>query len=158
MLQKRDEALHTKEFPNFEHALTLFNYYGERHVAGHFTLQDYYFASRRSTASPSPHSTHHHRSNHPVVQSKGEVCTRCGNSISRHTVYFIDTAKRRSEADLLCRPCLVVAARQVFSSTFSSDIDAVLAQEVQRLHDMKWIPIINVELADMLLETRTFFS
>jgi hypothetical protein len=161
MRNKRNEALQAMDFPDIDQALTLFNYYGERHIPDrHLTLQDYFFTPRRATASSASFlSPHHHSEREPV----GEICTRCGHPITRHAEFFVDTAKRRFEADLLCRPCLVFSARQVFGSTGSnssttSDVDAALAQEVQRLREMKWAPRINVELADMLLETRTFFS
>ncbi|KAG7667352.1 hypothetical protein NADE_002851 [Nannochloris sp. 'desiccata'] len=154
MLLKRNEAMHAIDFPDFDQALALFNYYGERNVRN-ITLQDYFFTPRRATASASIYS-----SEPPATYTiLGEVCTRCGNPITRHAEFFVDTAKRRSEADLLCRPCLVVSARQVFRSTTAmSDTDAALAHEVQRLREMKWSPRINVELADRLLKTRTFFS
>jgi len=146
--------MHVIDFPNLDQALTLFNYYGQRNVRN-TTLQDYFFIPRRATASSSFHSSVHPATY--IVFSK--VCTRCGKEIARHAEFFVDTAKRRSEADLLCRPCLTVSARQVFRSMIAmDDTDAALEQEVQRLREIKWVPRINVDLADRLLKTRTFFS
>ena len=149
------------DFPDLDEVLTLFNYYGERHV-GPITLQDYFFTRRRAVASSSSASTSHpfHDSKHPFDTVSGEaVCTRCGTPITRHAEFFVDTAKRRFEADRLCRPCLVLSARkQFFEAAQSHDIADLLENEVRRLREMRWAPIINVELADMLLDTRTSFS
>lgn len=159
MRNKRNEALQAMDFPDLDAALTLFNYYGERHV-GPITLQDYFFIPRRSAASSSSTSHPFHDSKHPFDKVAGEaVCTRCGTPITRHAEFFVDTAKRRFEADRLCRPCLVFSARkQFFEAAESHDIADLLENEVRRLREMRWAPRINVELADTLLDTRTFFS
>ena len=125
---RRIEALRALDFPDFDAALALFNYGGQRRHGGR-TIQDYFFVPRRQSAAGRDAAAE-------------RVCTRCWAALPRHGSFFLDAAKGWVEADQLCRPCLVCAMRKALG-----EWDEGAAAKARRVVQQAWAPNINTQLA-----------
>lgn len=123
--------MRTLEFGDFESALHVFNYHGERR-SQRFNgrkIQDYFFTVRRSVT-------------HGNTEMHHDMCTRCFHDLPRHGITYVDVAKRHADADKLCQDCLAFVMRRDLG--YDEDL---IGREARRLITVQWSPLINVELA-----------
>lgn len=132
------------DFQDFDSALTVFNYRGERKIRT-VIIQDWYFIQRRQTCTA--------RTSAALVDHIRTCCTRCCIAIPRHDFFFIDYSKKRTHADELCRKCLTSLMRNLLGED-----DVQVMTEAQDLRASGWSPTIDIALADALLQRRTMFS